>query len=496
LIGFGKKVVQEMKDRIFHHAPTRPQSAAQNRARSWMSRREAMKMLAASAAGIFAANTIGCGGAGTSVGGGSSQPPAPPSLPVGTFNPTAADLAFLDSLEQQGCLYFWEQASPATGQVLDHAANDLNGQMDTSSVESSIAATGFGLAALCIADQRGYLPNVTHDQVLARVQTTLNFHLNSMPNENGFFYHFNDVNTGLPLSGVEVSTIDTAWLICGALMARAYFNDATVTSLATQLYERVNWPWMLNGGSTFAMAWYPATDANPGFTSYRYDTYCELMALYLIAMGSPTYPIPPSCWDAIARPILNYQGYSYISSNYDPLFTHQWSHAYFDFRNKADAYANYFNNSIYATQAHETFCIMDYPQWYNEDYWGITASMSVNGYEAWGGPPAQGPIDGTVVPCASAGSLVFLPNECLQNLEALKASYGTNAWGRYGFVDAFHPSANWYNPTVLGIDQGISVLMVENLRTAFVWETFMSNAECALGMQLAGFKQQALSRWK
>jgi hypothetical protein len=206
------------------------------------------------------------------------------------------------------------------------------------------------------------------------------------------------------------------------LTARAYFNDAQITTLATELYERINWPWMLNGGQTFAMAWYPAGDANPGFTSYRYDTYCELMALYLLAMGSPTNPIPSSCWAAIERPILNYKGYSYISNNSDPLFTHQWAHAWFDFRNKADAYANYFNNSIYATQAHETFCIMEYPQWYNEQYWGITASDSANGYEAWGGPPAQGSIDGSVVPCAPAGSLVFLPNECLSTLESLKSN--------------------------------------------------------------------------
>jgi hypothetical protein len=454
-----------------------------------MSRRDAMKLFAATAAGTLAASTIGCGGSS-----GTSTPiaPTPPNLPVGTFNPTAADLAFLDSLEQQGCLYFWEQASPTTGQVLDHAASNLNGLMDTSSTESSIAATGFGLTALCIADQRGYLPNVTHAQIVARVQTTLSFHLNNMPNENGFFYHFNDVNTGQPLSAVEVSCIDTAWLICGVLTARAYFNDALITSLATQLYERVNWPWMLNGGATFAMAWYPATDANPGFTSYRYDTYCELMALYLLAMGSPTYPIPASCWAAIKRPILSYEGYSYISNNSDPLFTHQWAHAWFDFRNQADAFANYFNNSIYATQAHETFCIMTYPQWYNEQYWGITASDSANGYEAWGGPPVQGPIDGTVVPCAPAGSLVFLPNECLSTLESLKSNYGANAWGRYGFVDAFHPAANWYNNTdVLGIDQGISVLMTENLRSSFVWNTFMNNPECAHAMQLAGFTVQS-----
>jgi hypothetical protein len=451
----------------------------------WLiSRRHTLKAMAAATGSLIAAS-IGCGsGAQSSTG---SVTPTAPSLPVGVFAPTASDLAFLDNLEQLGCLYFWEQASPVNGQVLDHAANNLNGTMDTSTTESSIAATGFGLAALCIGDQRGYLPNVTHAQIIKRVQVTLSFHLNSMPNENGFFYHFNDVSTGQPLSGSEVSSIDTAWLLCGALMARAWFNDATITSLATQLYERVNWPWFLNGGSTFSMAWYPTSDAEPGFTSRRYDTYCELMALYLLAIGSPTHPIAPSCWDSIARPILTYESYSYISSNYDPLFTHQWSHAWFDFRSKSDAYANYFNNSIAATQAHETFCLLTYPQWYNQDYWGITSSDYAGGYTAWGGPPAQGPIDGTVVPCAAAGSLAFLPNECLAMLEFLRANWGTSAWGHYGFIDAFHPAANWYNTNCLGIDLGISVLTAENLRTGFVWNTFMSNPEPTNAMQLVGF---------
>ena len=268
--------------------------------------------------------------------------------------------------------------------------------------------------------------------------------------------------------------MDTAILICGVLTARAYFADATINTLATALYERVNWPWMLNGGATFAQAWYPGT----GFASARYDTYCELMMLYFLAIGSPTFPVAPSYWNNFARPLLSYAGYTYISSNSDPLFTHQYSHAWFDFRSKSDAYANYFTNSIAATQAHESFCLA-YPSvenaWYNENYWGITSSDYVGGFAAWGGPPAEGPIDGSVVPCAAAGSLAFLPNECLTMLENLQVNWGSQAWGRYGFVDAFHPAANWYCSEVLGIDQGISVLMAENLRTGLIWNTFMSN---------------------
>lgn len=444
------------------------------------SRRQAIKALAG-AGGCALISAAGCGGRG------GLQPPSPsawpPTLPVGNWSPSAADNAFLDALEQQSCLFFWEQASAATGQVLDRAANNLGGAMDPRTT-SSIAATGFGLAALCVADSRGYQP---HAQIVERVRAALAFHLNQMPQVNGFFYHFNDVNTGQPEPGSEVSAIDTSILMCGVLAARAYFNDAEIASLATQLYQRVNWPWMLNGGSTFAQAWLPAS----GFTASRYDTYCELMMLYLLAIGSPTFPIAPSCWNSFARPVLNYAGYSYISGQNDPLYTHQYAHAWFDFRDKADAFANYFANSTAATQAHESFCLA-FPSvsgaLYNENYWGITSSDSARGYVAWGGPPAQGPIDGTVVPCAAAGSLVFLPNECLQVLEALKNDWGAQAWGRYGFVDAFHPAAGWYDADVVGIDHGISVLMAENLRTGLVWKTFMNNPEAAQAMQAVGFR--------
>lgn len=455
-----------------------------SRART-ITRREMIRTMAG-ATGCALVSATGCG----SRGGQTAPAPAgwPPDLPVGTFAPSAADNAFLDALEQQGCLYFWEQANPENGQVLDHAGNHLGGAFDTSTTESSIAATGFGLTALCVADSRGYQ---SHAQLVQRVRVTLSFHLNQMPEKNGFFYHFHDVNTGQPLPGTNVSSMDTAILTGGALAAGAWFGDATIASLATQLYERVNWPWMLNGAGTFAQAW----DPQNGFSSSRYDTYCELMMLYLLAMGSPTFPVAPACWDNFARPTLQYEGYSYISSGSDPLFTHQYSHAWFDFRNRRDAYANYFDNSIAATQAHETFCL-SFPSvahaWYDAEYWGITSSDYTGGYTAWGGPPALGPIDGTVVPCAAAGSLVFLPNQCLSMLESLRAKWESEgAWGRYGFADAFHPSAGWYCPDVLGIDQGISVLMAENLRTGLIWNTFMKIPACAQAMQLAGFQTES-----
>jgi hypothetical protein len=399
------------------------------------------------------------------------------------WTPSKEDEAFLDDLERQSCLFFWEQGSASTGQILDRARNDLTGARDHRRM-ASIAATGFGLTALCIADRRGYLP---HAQIVERVKTTLAWHLNSLPEVHGFFYHFSDIETGKRFSRSELSSIDTALLLCGILTAKACFEDAQIQSLAQQIYERVDWSWMLNGGKTFSMGWQPET----GFLAARWKHYCELMMIYLLAIGSPTHPVAPEYWNHFTRPLIHYKGFDYISAD-DPLFTHQYSQAWYDFRGKRDAYANYFDNSVTATRAHKAFCL-SYPNWYSEDYWGITASDSAGGYVAWGGPPAQGPLDGTVVPSAAAGSLAFLPAECLSVLRAMRSKWGRQAWGRYGFVDAFHPAANWYDPDVLGIDQGISVLMAENLRSGLVWSTFMRNRESVSAMQRAGFHGNGLT---
>ncbi|WP_263366608.1 glucoamylase family protein [Edaphobacter bradus] len=389
------------------------------------------------------------------------------------------DEAFLDDLERSACLYFWEQADPYNGQVLDRAINKTaTGERDHR-FAASIAATGFGLTALCIADYRKYLPS---DRIRQRVTATLQFHLRPMPNEHGFFYHFNDVKTGLPLLNSEVSPIDTALLLCGILTCRAYFNDPKITDLATRIYDRIDWPWMLNGGKTFALAWLPAT----GFLDPRWDHYAEMMMLYLLAIGAQKNPIPASCWDAFSRPRMHYGPYSYISGH-DPLFVHMYSQAWFDFSRKRDAYADYFANSVTATRAHRAF-LLSLHRGYTDDYWGVSASDWMHGYTAWGGPPLMGPVDGSVVPYVAAGALPFLPRECMRVLRSLKEKYGKDAWGRYGPCDALHPALAWYDPDVLGIDLGIGVIMAENLRSGLIWKTFMQNPEPGKAMKLCGFR--------
>jgi hypothetical protein len=392
---------------------------------------------------------------------------------------TQEDDAFLDEMQRRGCLYFVEQAGAKTGQVLDRAAAaNTDGKRDPR-LMASIAATGFGLSSLCIAERRGYQPR---QKVVEQIRRTLRYHYEQLPHEHGFLYHFNDVDLGGSFTGSEISPIDTSLLLCGVLTARAHFHeDAEIRKYATALYERVDWPWMLNGGTTFA-----GGARSGGFLQSRWDHYSELMMMYLLAMGSPTHPIEASSWDAFTRPKMSYAGYTYISAS-DPLFVHQYSHAWFDFRGKRDKYANYFDNSVIATKAHEAFCLsLGKP--YSPDYWGISASDSEHGYTAWGGPPGEGKIDGSVVPNAPAGSLPFLPADCLRVLRSLKEKYGDKAWGRYGFCDAFHPEAKWYDPDVLGIDLGIGVLMSENLRSGFVWETFARHPEVSIAMKKAGFR--------
>ena len=387
------------------------------------------------------------------------------------------DEQLLDEMQRATFDFFWNEASPSTGQVKDRALANGN----DSRKMSSIAATGFGLTSLCIADQREY---GKRPEILERVRKTLRFLANDLPHEHGFFYHFVHMDTGQRWEKCELSSIDSSLLYCGVLTARQYFADQEIKDLATRIYERVDWPWMLNGGKTFSMGWHPES----GFLDARWEHFCELMMIYLLAIGSPTHPVSPDTWNAWTRPTIKYHGIEYISGN-DPLFTHQYSQAWFDFRNKRDTYADYFENSIKATRAHKLFCLSlrdRFPD-YSDNLWGISASDFVNGYTAWGGPPPQGPLDGSIVPCATGGSLPFQFDDCMHVLRNIRGRYRNKAWSRYSFVDAFNPLTEWYDADVLGLDLGITMLMAENHRTGFVWQTFMKNPEAMAAMQKAGF---------
>jgi hypothetical protein len=405
----------------------------------------------------------------------------PPAAPTNSLS--AGDDQFLDELEKLNFQYFWEHASPQTGLVKDRA----NVQTNNNSNVASIAATGFGLTALCIGQKRGF---ISMPEARDRVLATLRFLWKKMPTHRGFFYHFADVNTGERVWDSEVSSVDTSILLCGVLTCRQHFEEhSEISLLAYQIFNRVDWSWLSEDTSLLPHGWTPEL----GFLPYRWDYYSEMMMIYLLGLGSLPHPLPIPAWTAWKRTKFEFDGLRYIGA-FAPLFIHQYSQAWFDFRGKRDAFADYFQNSALATDAHRHFCIelsTQFPD-YSDDLWGITASDSQKGYVIWGGPPVMGPIDGTVVPSASAGSLPFLTEPVMRVLRNIKEHYG-RAWCRYGFVNAFNPLKNWYDTDVVGIDVGITMLMAENVRTGFVWNTFMKNQEATRGMDRAGFKKYAAS---
>ncbi len=391
-----------------------------------------------------------------------------------------SDSTLLDELQRASFDFFWNEADPNTGLVRDRAKANGGDKRQI----SSVAATGFGLTALCIASERNFRPR---SEIAERVRNSLNFLANQAPHEHGFFYHFVDMKNGNRALGCEVSPIDTAILLCGVLTCREYFQDDEIRANATRIYERVEWPWMLNGGDTFSLEWMPEF----GFSASRWDSYSEGIMLYLLAVGSPTFPIPARSWRAVQRPWLVYQNFRFISCP-APIFVHQFPQAWFDFRGKRDEYADYYDNSVLAVRAHRRFCVdlKDKFSTYSHDCWGITASDSCNGYVAWGGPPLQGPVDGSIVPAAAAGSLPFLYSDSMAVLRNLRQQYGKKIWKRYGFVDAFNPLTGWVDKEVVGIDVGISMLMAENARSRLVWDTFMRNPEARSAMEKCGFRSR------
>jgi hypothetical protein len=389
------------------------------------------------------------------------------------------DEKFLDDLERRGIDYFVNTADPVTGLMPDRAKAQGGGK-DV----ASIASVGFGLTALCIGDERGF---VKHQEAYDRSMRVLRFLRDKAPQEHGHFYHFLNMRTGERTWNCEVSNIDTALLMCGVLTVRQHFPNTELATLANGLYERVDWPWMLTDNGMLCMGWKPES----GFLKARWDQFNEGPLIYLLGLGSKTHPLPATSWHAWRRaPLIDFAGLSFIQC--PPLFTQQYVQGWFDLRDERDDYADYFRNSQLVTLAQRQWCIDElakkFPT-YRADLWGITASDGPKSYQSWGGPPAQGDIDGSVVPCAAAGSLPFEPRECLAVLKRIRESYGEKCYLKYGFVDAFNPATGWYNPDCLGIDVGISVLMAENCRTGFVWKTFMSSEEAGRALKAAGFRR-------
>ena len=398
--------------------------------------------------------------------------------------PAAADGAFLEDLSRRSFGYFLDNADAGTGLVSDRARADGSALDDAHRYVASSASTGFGLSALCAGAERGW---ISRSAAAARARTTLKFFAGKAAHQHGWFYHWMDPRSGARVWDSEISSIDTALLLAGALTAKQCFPSyPEIGRLTDKIYRRVDFQWMLNGDKNIlSHGWTP----EKGFLGSRWDTHSELLLLYLLGLGSPSFPLPASSWSAWKRPVVQYGDLSYISGA-EPLFIHQYAQAWVDFRGKKDGGTDWFRNSALATEANRRMCLDlagKFPG-YAPDIWGITASDSASGYRAWGGPPATTDIDGTVVPCAAGGSLMLAPDIALRALTEMKRLYGDRVYGRYGFVDAFNPSTGWTDTDVIGIDVGITLLSAENLRGGSVWRWFMANKEITAALEKAGIK--------
>ena len=422
-----------------------------------------------------------------------SQNSLPSALVSTVPNPFASNDAFLDYLQQANFDYFWYAANPANGLVPDRMVNS------SAPSACSIAAVGFGLTAIGIGVDHGW---ITRTQAVARVLTTLNTFLSGPQGPGttgvigykGWFYHFLDMNTALRASGSELSSIDTTLLLAGILYSKQYFNgtnsdETSIRTMADAIFNRVDWNWMAQGTNAVSMGWFP-----PGnFIAGNWIGYDEGMILYLLGLGIATNPLPASAWNywTSGYTWVTYYGESFVP--FPPLFGHEYSHCWIDFRHIADAYMNsqsstYFENSRRAALAQQSYCIAN-PLGrvgYGTNVWGLTASDGPTGYEAHGAPPALND-DGTIAPTAPGGAMAFAPDISLPTLQYLYSNGRTALWTAYGFRDAFNQSVQWYDTDELGIDQGPIVIMIENYRTQRPWRLFMQNAEIQRGLQQAGF---------
>jgi len=419
---------------------------------------------------------------------------AAPDAAVGPVQPSpvedqvapvsAADRAFLEDLEHRSFVYFWEQADHGTGLVLDRARVDGGRAKGPSRDIASTAATGFGLTAICIGAEHGW---VSKQEAADRVRTTLEFFADKAEQEHGWFYHWMDVSTGNRKWDSETSSIDTAFLLAGVLTTAQYFSsDPEIPKLADEIYNRVDFQWMLNGDPLLLSHGFVR---GKGFLKFKWETYSELGLLYLLAIGSPTHPIPAESWYAWQRPLYQYESYDFISGG--PLFTHQYSQAWIDFRNRRDrGFLDFFLNSVKATRANRQYSLsLNLPSTFGPDIWGITASDGPRGYRIYGEIKSFEPVDGTVAPAAAAGSLMFTPDISIVALKAMRDHFGDSVFGRYGFVDGYNPTLQWFDTDVVGIDAGITLLSAENLLTGNVWRWFMANEPASRAMDLAGFSE-------
>lgn len=424
-------------------------------------------------------------------------------------------------IQQRTFRYFWETTDPKTGLAPD--------RWPTPSF-ASIAAVGFALTAYPIGVVHGW---VTRAAARTRTLATLEFFANAPqgPGETGFsgykgfFYHFLGVTRGHRFARAELSTVDTALLLGGILFAQSWFDgdhpdEVRIRALADQIYAAVDWNWITPRAPFLSMGWHPES----GFIRHDWEIYNEGMLLYVLALGSPTHALPAETWDAWSQQFEpswtgRFGGDPYL--HFAPMFGHQYSHVWIDFRGIRDTYMtgkdlDYFENSRRATYAQRAYAADNPGGWtgYSADVWGLTAcdgpgdfKVRLDGREReFFSYSARGPgdrDDGTLAPTAAVGSIAFAPEIVVPAVEAMHGRYGAAIYGRYGFLDAFNPTmtapnvglkhgkvvpgVGWVDVDYLGIDQGPIVCMIENWRSGLIWKTMQKNPHIRRGLERAGF---------
>ena len=396
--------------------------------------------------------------------------------------------AFLDRVQKQTFRYFTDCVNPTNGLVMDKALNLPASEafVDFSHSAASIAGVGFALTVYPVGVERGWM---TRDSALALTRTTLKFFYDKMKHQHGFFYHFVDMHTGERAMNCEISSIDTAIFLAGALFAAQYFNDREIHELAEQLYSRVDWVWMCGGKKYVSMGWTP----EKGFIPASWDHYSEGLLLYILALGAPEHPVSPELWD-FQRIWGRYRGHTCLIN--PPLFTHQFPQVWLDLRGKRDRYADYFESSRQATLANRAFCLDLQPAFktFGENRWGLTACIGPDEYQAYGAPPNAAIVDGTVAPAAAACSIVFTPDLSLSALREyytnplLTQKFAGRLLGRFGLTDSFNLDRDFVASEAFAINQGPMLLLIENARSGLVWQHFMKIPWVVAGMQSAGFR--------
>lgn len=418
----------------------------------------------------------------------------------------------LEELQRRTFNYFWELADSVNYQIPDRYPT---------LTFSSIAATGWGLGTYIVGVEKKY---VTREAAAERTLKTLQalWSLQQGPEETGvsgfkgFYYHFLTLDQATRYKDVELSSVDTGWLMAGILSAMTYFDqenetEKTIRQIADGLFRRVEWDWMMNGNATMSMGYHPER----GFIPAQWKGYNEAMMIVILAMGSPTHPIDSTAWSAWCSTYewSKFQGEENVQ--FDPLFGHQYSHIWIDFRGIQDPYMkakgiDYFENSRRATLSNRYYCIANPmgAKGYDKYCWGLSAcdgpastTMKIDGkdwafydYRARGAASMQIVDDGTITPTAAGGSYPFAPEACDSTLSYMWNTYYHDLVGEYGFKDAFNLTYvtdktpnGWFDIDYLGLDQGPILLMIANHQSGIIWNVMKKNPYIVAGLKKAGF---------